>query len=114
MAEYFNNYCVNIGSSLAEKISPNGIDPSMYIKDRNLRTIFISPVGEDEVETIIISLKISSPGCLHTSLNTFYQFILAKGIFPDNMKVAKVIPIYKGGNKTIVNNYRPISILSFF
>ena len=70
MAEYFNNYCVNIGSSLAEKISPNGIDPSIYIKDRNLHTIFISPVGEDEVETIIIGLKISSPGCLHTSLNT--------------------------------------------
>ena len=27
------------------------------------------------------------------------------------MKVAKVIPIDKGGNKIIVNNYRPISIL---
>ena len=62
IAEYFNNYCVNIGSSLDEKFSPNGIDPSMYIKDRNLHTIFISPVGEDGVETIIISLTISSPG----------------------------------------------------
>ena len=39
---------------------------------------------------------------------------LAKGIFPDDMKVAKVIPIYKEGNKTIVNNYHPISILPIF
>ena len=56
IAEYFYNHYVNIGSSLAEKISPNGIKPSMYIKDRNLHTIFISPVGEDEVETIIKGL----------------------------------------------------------
>ena len=62
IVKYFNNYYVNIGSSSAEKISPNDIDPSMYIKNRNLHTIFISPVGEDEVETIIIGLKISSPG----------------------------------------------------
>ena len=30
------------------------------------------------------------------------------------MKVANVIPIYKEGNKTIVNNYSPISILTVF
>ena len=30
------------------------------------------------------------------------------------MKVAKVIPTYKGGNKTIINNYRPISNLPVF
>ena len=30
------------------------------------------------------------------------------------MKVAKVIPTYKGGNKTIINYYRPISILPVF
>ena len=51
ITEYFNNYYINIGLSLTEKVSQNGIDPSMYFKDRNLHTIFISPVGEDEVET---------------------------------------------------------------
>ena len=60
IAEYFNNYYVNIGSSLTEKISPNGIDQSMYIKDRNLHTIFISPIGEDEVETMIKGKNIKS------------------------------------------------------
>ena len=33
------------------------------------------------------------------------------GIFPDDLKIASVIPIHKGGGKDDVNNYRPISIL---
>ena len=33
------------------------------------------------------------------------------GTFPDLLKVARVVPVYKGGEKTDPNNYRPISIL---
>ena len=36
------------------------------------------------------------------------------GMFPNSLKIAKVIPIYKSGEKQIVNNYRPISLLSPF
>ena len=36
------------------------------------------------------------------------------GIFPSAMKTAKVIPIYKSGDKHQFTNYRPISLLSQF
>ena len=36
---------------------------------------------------------------------------LTTGIFPDNLKLAKVIPLFKKGDPTSINNYRPISLL---
>ena len=36
------------------------------------------------------------------------------GTFPDELKIAKIVPIFKYGDKTLVSYYRPISVLSFF
>lgn len=33
------------------------------------------------------------------------------GVFPDSLKIGKVVPVYKKGNKHDIRNYRPISIL---
>jgi len=36
------------------------------------------------------------------------------GNFPDELKIAKVCPIFKGGANNIFSNYRPISVLPSF
>ena len=36
------------------------------------------------------------------------------GVFPDNTKVAKVVPLFKAGDRSLCSNYRPISLLSQF
>ena len=38
----------------------------------------------------------------------------SSGIFPDALKICKVVPILKGGSMEELNNYRPISLLSIF
>ena len=37
--------------------------------------------------------------------------MLNTGIFPNRFKIAKVLPLYKKGEKHILINYRPISLL---
>ena len=46
------------------------------------------------------------------SLTLFINQVFSMGIFPEKLKVAKVIPLFKKGDPTIINNYRPISLLS--
>ena len=36
---------------------------------------------------------------------------MLSGVFPDELKIAKVIPLYKSGSSNLMSNYRPISIL---
>ena len=36
------------------------------------------------------------------------------GCFPDRMKTAKVVPLFKNGERNIFTNYRPVSLLCQF
>ena len=47
----------------------------------------------------------------HSTLTLLINQVLKTEIFPDQLKIAKVVPILKKGDKTMFNNYRPISLL---
>ena len=55
-------------------------------------------------------LKISS-GIIIKSITYIVNNCIRSGKFPTSWKLAKVNPLYKGGAKDDINNYRPISIL---
>ena len=44
-------------------------------------------------------------------LSIIFNLSIQHGIFPDYMKVAEVVPLHKGGDESLCNNYRPISLL---
>ena len=46
------------------------------------------------------------------SLSIIINQSLETGIFPDSLKIAKVVPLFKKDDPTTVNNYRPISLLN--
>ena len=47
-------------------------------------------------------------------LKHIFNVSLAKGVFPDKLKIARVRPIFKKGNNTLVTNYGPMSVLPCF
>ena len=68
--------------------------------------------GNDNIDMSIIKHVISHivKSLTHICNNISFK----NGIFPDQMKVAKVFPIFKGNDKQVFTNYRPISLLPQF
>lgn len=124
----FNNYFVNIGSKLCESIPAPNKDFTEYLPAACANTMFLSPTDRNEVSQIIMSFDNKSPGKDEVTADiikkTYLLYIdvlvnivnlsLSQGIFPSELKLAKVIPLYKSGDKMTINNYRPVSILNIY
>ena len=117
-----------VGALLANKVESSKENAfKTYMSKRISSSLFLNPTNPAEVFNIISSLKTrKSSG--YDNISSFFLksaikvllFPLALlfncsfklGMFPDCLKVAKVLPVYKSGKKTELCNYRPISILS--
>lgn len=92
-------------------------------------SLFLSPVTNNEIINIITSLSNSpatgsdglvasiiksNSALIAPQLTYIFNLSLTQGIFPSLLKNAIVIPVYKSGSLTDPNNYRPISLLTFF
>ena len=127
IANKFNNFFTSISLSLASTISATGNKTykdflntpcthnftfSATTEPELIKTIDKLPSktssGVDGISPILlryIKHEISKPVTL------ILNQCLTTGIFPDKLKIAKVVPIYKSDDENIFSNYRPISIL---
>lgn len=124
----FNNFFVNVGPNLAAQIPDHGIICDSNIK-RNPSSLFLSATNEQEVTNIVLKCKSK----MSTDCHDIDMFLVKKtiskivkplthicnlsfqsGRFPNEMKIAKVIPIFKNDDKHSFTNYRPISLLPQF
>jgi hypothetical protein len=127
MAMYLNEYFCSVAKDIHAKLP--------FIKYVNSspnlpNSLLIHPTEENEIFNIINSftMKYSKGGNDEFSvrhikwvakevakpLSALINGSLEKGVFPDFLKISRVTPIYKGGRKDDMNNYRPISIQSVF
>ena len=74
-----------------------------------LSTLDVSKAtGLDGIEPKLLKL---SPGLITKSITYIVNNCVRSGKSPTSWKLAKVNPLYKGGAKDDINNYRPIAIL---
>ena len=106
-------------------ITQNAAKPLHYLHNRVANSIFLAPSHPQEIlKTISLLRNSSSCGPDNISFflklgsniliyprTIFFNFCVECGIFPDSLKTSKVIPIFKSGDKTDLNNYRPISLV---
>ena len=126
IADAFNSDFTSIGERLASNIDSLNTDPTSYIKSTNtvfsfnriethnvarlLETINSNKAtGLDGIPGRILRL---SADVVSPSLTKIFNQSLIQGIYPDDWKIAKVIPVFKNGARNDLNNYGPISIIS--
>ena len=125
----FNNYFSKIGLSTSENVprSQNRISDflkrpcphSMYLEqiepDQIIEVVNkLKPKlssGHDDIPTKLLKLSIDS---ILLPITHIVNRSFSTGIFPNQLKVAKVLPIHKSSNPNELTNYRPISLLPAF
>ena len=126
IAEGFNDYFSNIGPDLASKIDTSNYNFETYTITAESEFAAFQPVtvshvcrllhglssnkatGIDKISCKII--KIAAPA-ISDSLTFIFNQALTLSSFPNEWKMARVIPLYKNGQRNIPGNYRPISVL---
>ena len=130
ISNIFNNYFANVGQELAKSINPNPSLHGSYHKHKSVRdSFFLNPISLNEMKQYIknlnskksipkhsIPIQIIKQCCeiLAPVLTDIFNICITQGIFPNKLKYGEVRPIYKKGDKSQVNNFRPVCILSPF
>ena len=126
-ANKFNSFFVNEGQELASEIQHiNNNTANMHLGNSNSKSFFFRYISEKVILSVVAQLTNKfSTDCDHISMILIinciesiigpFTYICNKsfesGIYPDNTKISKVIPVLTAGNKSKCNNYRPIALL---
>ena len=129
IAEKFSSYFVNIRKSMADAVAldlARNLNPLQQAKNRNL--LFLTLSCPQEVFNIIkkleakkarrtldvtVFIKYANP-VISKFLSNIFNVCLSEGTYPDLLKIAEVIPIFKKGERIKMTYYCPMSLLSQF
>ena len=125
IANAFNSYFINIGPSVASHIVTD-VSYKDYLSENHTTTIKMKFVKEEAVDSIINKLKNKTSRGIDGISNQILKIAKAEllrpitflvnqmihtGTYPQQLKIAKVTPIFKANDKEQFSNYRPISLL---
>ena len=129
MAEEFNNFFTSIGEKISGSIQATNSAPLTYLNDQRPPDFSLQEINGGEILAIIKTLEpkcsvdiygicpklikfIDTAICM--PLGFIYNLSIKEGVFPDKLKLSRVVPIFKSGARNDCNNYRPIALISTF
>ena len=123
LTDFFNQRFASQGERVTRSTSAMSIEE--FQSERTLKSMYLYPTSIDELHRSIADLRIGKASgidelfaeILNISalasvpyLQKFIYQMFSQGKFPDCLKSAKVIPLFKSGSKTDLDNYRSISL----
>ena len=129
IAEGFNNLFSKIGLQTSQNVPTSNKCFSSFMPQPLEHSIFLDPIapseilnfakklkpklssGHDNISTKLLKETIDN---ILTPITHIINKSISTGIVPKQMKVAKVIPIHKSSDPSILKNYRPVSLLPAF
>ena len=125
IANAFNDFFIGIGDGGVSNESTNN-DFNRYMPSKANCTLMFEPITVDTISRIISGLKPKTSTGIDNISNKLLKFVknviseplsiiinqmLKLSIFPDLLKISKVVPLYKKDDDSNLSNYRPISLL---
>ena len=122
IAEEFNYHFATTDKSLASSINNKDKSPTFYLKNPYTNSIYLQPTSTHKVMVLINLLNLNKPNghdnidpyflkivspIIVFPLSLFFNHSISLGIFPNKLKLAKVIPVYKKISADQLNIYRP-------
>ena len=129
IANTLNKHFNSVGGKMASTLNPQNKrvkNPIDYIQNSPIQSIYLYPTNTEEIKKIIAEINSKKatgsdgiPGyilkitadTIAPEISRLFSECMMQGIFPDTLKIAKILPIHKGNAKDIPTNYRPISLL---
>ena len=128
IADKFNEYFTEIGPKLARSIdAANKVPFNSYLTKPCAASFNLAYTNPDDIANTIRNLKPKSSAghdnistkllkeiehIISCPLSIIINQSLCTGIFPDKLKTAKIIPLFKKDDNKSFGNYRPLSLFS--
>ena len=124
ISDVFNSFFSTIAKGIDNKIIPTNKTHKDYLNVSIVNSFFVNhkeleslikemntskSVGPYSIPTNILKLSCS---VLSKPLVKLINFSFSEGTFPNLLKFANVIPVFKKGDNLDYNNCRPISLIS--